>query len=122
LAYVISDSVPGGPLDGYNGLAAETVQVPLLSAAGISSTDVVLFATNAANVAGGGNSLEEFVDPLEGGTAAFTDGTLINLASAPADDAFRGVALAPISVPEPASLAVIGVTLSSLMCRRRRNS
>jgi hypothetical protein len=53
--------------------------------------------------------------------ATFTDGTLINLASAPADDAFRGVALTPISVPEPDSLAVVGVILSGLMCRRRRH-
>lgn len=117
LAYTISD-VPG---DGYNGLAAETVQVPLLSAVGISATDVVLFATNATNVAGGGNSLEKFIDPLEGGTAAFTDGTLINLASAPADDAFRGVALAPISVPEPGSLAFAGIALAGVMRRRRRH-
>ncbi len=53
LAYVISDSVPGGPVDGYNGLAAETVHLPVLSSAGgILSTDVVLFATNTTNVVG----------------------------------------------------------------------
>jgi hypothetical protein len=114
LAYTISD-VPG---DGYNGLAAEVVHLPVL-AGGISSTDVVLFATNATNVAGGGNSLEEFVDPLEGGTPAFTDGTVIDLANAPADDAFRGVALAPISVPEPVSFATASLVVIGLMGRRQ---
>jgi PEP-CTERM motif len=114
LDYIISD-FPG---DGYNGLAAELVHVTALR--GISFDDILLFSTNNTNTAVGGNSLEEFVDPLEGGTAAATDASVIDLADAPANDEFRGVALAPVSVPEPASFAAAGLALFGLLSRRRR--
>jgi hypothetical protein len=118
LAYIISD-VPG---DGYNGLAAELVQVPIIGVrGGLTQDEIVLFSSNNTNTALGGNSLEEFIDPLVGGSAAATDATVIDLADAPANDAFRGVALAPISVPEPASFAAAGLALFGLLGRRRRS-
>jgi len=121
LAYVISDSATGAPT-GYNGLAAELEQVRTISASSDPINDnVVLYATNNLNVPGGGNSLERFIDPLEGGSAGGTDTTLLTLATAPADDAFRGVALAP--VPEPASATLMGAAMVGLLkCRRRRSA
>lgn len=117
LAYTISDA-PVGALDGYNGLAAELVQVPIVGiAGGLYTDDIVLFATNLDTVPGGGNSLERFVDPLEGTSASAADASLITLASAPADDAFRGVALAPI--PEPASVSLMGIAMLGLLKRHR---
>jgi len=120
LAYIISDAAVGA-VDGYNGLAAELVQVPVRGiTSGLFTDDIVLFATNLPSFSGGGsgNSLEEFVDPLENGTASGTDSSLIKLATAPADDAFRGVALAPI--PEPTSAALFAVAAIGLLNRRRR--
>jgi hypothetical protein len=118
LAYVITDSLTGAP-DGYNGLAAELIQVPLIGAAGgLFENEVALFSTNSIDVPGAGNSLERFIDPLEGGSPSSTDATLVTLATAPADYAFRGVALSP--VPEPASGALMATTLIALVTRRSR--
>jgi hypothetical protein len=120
LAYVISDSVTGAP-DGYVGLAAEMTQIPVISSfGGLTEPGIALFATNLTNTPNGGNSLEEFIDPLEGGTAAGTDATMIALANAPADDEFRGVALT--SVPEPGTLGLLGVAGLGLTLRRRGDS
>jgi len=47
------------------------------------------------------------------------DGKFIELADAPADTTFKGVAFAPIPAPEPATLALLGVGLLGFAAVRR---
>jgi PEP-CTERM motif len=105
--YTITDGVATG----YRGLAAQ-----LDPATG----NVILWATTAD-----GTKLEQFADPLEGISNALADASSLTLATAPANDLFRGVALSPAAAvaatPEPASLALVGTGILALAVRRRRN-
>ena len=74
-----------------------------------ASGNVDLFATTAGSSA---NSLIEVVDT---GVNTFSFSTL---ATAPANDVFRGVALVTI-VPEPSAFALTGLGLLALAVRRR---
>ena len=82
--------------------------------------NVILWATTVD-----GTKLEQFADPLEGTTNTAANASELLLATAPTNDLFRGVALAPAATvaatPEPASLAFIGSGILTLAVRRRRN-
>jgi hypothetical protein len=90
------------------------------------SGNVILYGTTDAIAATGStsgvmaNNLEEFIDPISGGSAAGTDATMTVLATAAANTAFRGVALAPAPAPEPATLSLLGMGAMGLMARRRK--
>jgi hypothetical protein len=105
LAYVIDDNATT-PI-GYLGLAGQ-----------LDGSSVVLYATTATSPT---NALEQYTDPLAGGTAAGTDSSLITLATSATDDAFRGVALAPV-VPEPATVGLLCAGTLGLLARRRRGA
>jgi hypothetical protein len=103
-----NSAITGGT--GYVGLAGELVP----AASSPLNDSFVLFATNNA-----GNALEQFTDPLEATTDSAAESSEVVLASAPTNDFFRGVALAP-AVPEPGTLSVLGCGVFGLMVRRRK--
>jgi autotransporter-associated beta strand protein len=88
LQYTIPDAI--NATGGDYGLAAELVTNPSNSAL----DNVDLFTTNDSTTGGDQNYLEQFTDPLEATSDATT--TEVTLARAPANEGFRGVALAPI--------------------------
>jgi hypothetical protein len=106
----ISNGTVGTTADDYRGLT--------LSVAGSS---VNLFATRkGGSGAPGGGELVGLLD-ASGYNGAFT-GTPTVLATAGNQTAFRGVAFAPVAVPEPSTLlSVIGGAGMLAMSRRRRN-
>ncbi len=106
--YTIADSAGSG----YRGVAAT------LDAA---TGNMVIWATTAD-----GTELEQFTDPLSGVTdASAADASALVLATAPTNDLFRGVALAPAAgvaaAPEPASIGLLVVGGMALISRRRAN-
>lgn len=109
--------------------AGSTVGFQSLTGQLDSNGNTVLYAVDNVSTLGEGNStansLVQFTDSLIGSdatAAAATDATEMTLATAGSQTAFRGVALAPISVPEPASLGVIVVGAVGLLARRRRKT
>jgi hypothetical protein len=84
---------------------------------GGGSGDVILYATDASST-----NLQQVTDPI----AATTNpgDTFITLATASANTVFRGVALAPATVPEPSTLALLAAGAFGMfcgICRRRRS-
>jgi hypothetical protein len=94
-AYILRDTTTTY----YRGLAGE-----LDASTGL----VTLFASTSD-----GTRLQQVTDTGAGST--FT-----TLATAPTNDFFRGVALAPAAVPEPASLTLLTLGCVSLVARRRK--
>lgn len=86
-------------------------------AGGVYGNDVKLFMT------GSGNTLWTYTDTaaatstLSGTLSAFT-----SLAVASGSTAFRGVALVPVAVPEPAGVAILGVVVAAGCAVWRRRS
>lgn len=80
----------------------------------VSGTEVTLYTTTGGSTASGGGTLATVTDTS--GYQGTLSGTLTTLATAGANTAFRGVALAPI--PEPGVLAV--AALAGLIALRRR--
>ncbi|HEX8913800.1 MAG TPA: PEP-CTERM sorting domain-containing protein [Humisphaera sp.] len=99
-------SLVGGTWTLNNTVAATSVRGLTAS---VSGTTVSLYATN-------GTLLTSLTDTA--GYNANNNGTLATIATAATNTAFRGVALAP--VPEPGSVAVIGLAAVSLLAGRRR--
>ncbi len=96
----------GGTATGYRGLAGQMD--------GGGSDDVILYTTDASST-----YLQQVTDPI----AALTNpgDTFITLATAPTNEVFRGVALAPAAVPEPSTLALLTVGAVALLgCAHRR--
>jgi hypothetical protein len=91
------------PASSYRGLAGV-----------VDGTSVRLYTTTGASAAVGGGTLATVSDAS--GYQGSLSGTLTTLATAGANTAFRGVALAPI--PEPALLTMVGLTLLALLRRR----
>jgi hypothetical protein len=85
----------------------------------LSGSSVVLYASTYNDSP---SYLEQFTDPLEGGSVSSTDGTEITLATAATDDSFRGVALAPGPVPEPATLGLLAAGALGLFVRPKRKA
>jgi hypothetical protein len=112
-AYVISDGTNVGNGAGYLGIAGQLMIDP-----NPSLDQVLLYATNA-----NGTVLEQFADPLEGVSNAAANASVITLATANgSSQIFRGVALAPIAVPEPTTIALVGLGAVGLMARRRKRA
>jgi hypothetical protein len=85
--------------------------------AGVTDTGsgtVELYGVTA--VSSGQNQLVKVIDTLSGTTAP----SFSVLATAPANYLFRGVAMSPLIVPEPSSLAIIGVGAIGLTWAGRR--
>ena len=99
----------GSAATGYRGLAGQ------MDAAG--SGDVILFTTDASSTV-----LQQVTDPIAATTLpAGEDSSFITLATAPTNEVFRGVALAPIAaVPEPSTLALLAAGACGLLCGIRR--
>lgn len=112
-AYVINDGVTGQE---YLGLAGQ-----LITNANSALDEVVLWATTqgaAGATAESGNSLEQFTDLLVGATVGASNDGEITLATAPTNEAFRGVALVP--VPEPTMVGLLGLAGLGLLARRSK--
>ncbi len=102
LAYTLKDSIIGSADKGYQGLAGEM---------DATTGKITLFATDL-----NATVLQQVTDT--GAGSAFT-----TLATAGADYAFRGVALAPAAtqIPEPGTLALLGIgALLGLVAFARR--
>ena len=126
IAYIADDKSPTGDTNGgiekwtYNGTAwsqayilqdtSTTYYRGLAGELDPTSGQVTLFATTSD-----GTKLQQVTD--SGATASFT-----TLATAPTNEVFRGVALAPSAVPEPSALASLAAGLGLLGFRRRRNA
>ena len=84
---------------------------------------VVLYTTRkGGSGASGGGELASLLDSTGyDGNLSSTTGSFVTLATAPNDEAFRGVALAPTAVPEPSACLLLGVGVIALLaCARRR--
>ena len=95
-AYDILDPGLGLAASGYYGLAGTF---------DVAGSNAVLFATTKD-----GSTLEQITDPLAatGPSVPGNEGYQI-LATAPANYAFKGVALAAAATPEPGTFALLGV-------------
>jgi hypothetical protein len=71
--------------------------------------NVSLYGTTGGGDANGGGSLYAFTDTT--GFNGTVSGSASVLATAGADEAFRGIAFAPVAIPEPSSLTLAGMAL-----------
>jgi hypothetical protein len=92
---------------------AEGVAAPGSSVRGITGlsdgTNVTLFAATGGGGATGGGSLYSFVDTT--GALGVISGPADLIATAASNEAFRGVAFAPVAIPEPSCLLLAGTGL-----------
>jgi hypothetical protein len=99
----------GSAATGYRGLAGQQD--------GAGSGDVILFTTDASSTV-----LQQVTDPISATTLpAGENASFITLATAPTNEVFRGVALAPAAVPEPSTFALLAAGACGLVCCIRRH-
>jgi len=125
--YVADDSATGGlqkwVLSGGSWSLKYTLNAGLTAATGIrglAGVNVAGVATFYATSSSGtnANNLVTISDVVA--NTVLPASTFVTLATAPANTAFRGVELIPISVPEPASLALL--TLAGVITASRRRT
>ena len=114
--YIADDTAGGGEVEKFslvsgtwtaNGVVADTAVRGLTGS--VNGNAVTLYTTTGGSTATGGGSLDTFTD-----TSGFNqtiNGTLVHLASAAANEAFRGVAFAPVAPPIAPSLSVSNVSM-----------
>lgn len=85
--------------------------------ASVTGGVVSLFGSTGGSAATGGGSLYSLTDAT-GYNGAFS-GSVATIATAGTNTAFRGIAYVPAAVPEPASMAVLGLGVLAALRRRR---
>ena len=98
------------------GTGAANVGARQLTVDTTTAGGATIYATTAEG------SANRLISVQDVGSSAADDGTLVTLATAPTGEIFRGVDFAPISVPEPSTLALAGLGLAALWKFRRRKS
>lgn len=130
-AYVADDNATTGGIQKYSFVGGAWIASGLATATGVrgltgtvTANGVQLFGTTGGSSAAGGGTLFGFTDTT--GYNSAISGSATSLATANLSgvgkESFRGVAFVPQAqaVPEPASLAMIGIGLAAI--RRRRAS
>ena len=102
-----------------NGSAAATGVRGLTGRLNVGAAGVSLFATTGASTAAGGGSLYGLVDTS--GYNGALSATTTTLATASGVTAFRGVAYIPQAVPEPGTIAALGLGALALIRKRRKS-
>ncbi|MFI5381474.1 MAG: PEP-CTERM sorting domain-containing protein, partial [Tepidisphaerales bacterium] len=104
LQYILTAGLPTGTAGGLRGLAGDLV-----------NGNVVLFATDAGTTSGPvlDNALWTVTDTGPGSTFS-------KIIDSPENTYFRGVSLAPVALPEPGAMAMLGVIGLGLTLRRRQ--
>ncbi len=128
-AYVADDGATTGGIQKYSFVGSAWVASGTVTASGVrgltgtvTANGVQLFGTTGGNSATGGGTLYGFTDTtgynsaISGSAAALATANL----SGNGKESFRGVAFVPQAVPEPASLAVVGIGLAAIRRRRAR--
>jgi hypothetical protein len=103
LQYIITAGLPAGTAGGLRGLAGDLV-----------NGNVILFATDAGTTSGSvlGNALWTVTDTGAGSTFS-------KIIDSPENTYFRGVSLAPVAVPEPGMMTMLGMFVLALTLRCR---
>jgi hypothetical protein len=134
--YVAEDTLSGGLIQKYCFSSGTWTAEGTVAAAAVrgltgslSGSTVTLFGTTGGMGATGGGSLYNFTDST--GLCGVVSGSASTIATAAANEAFRGVAFAPVApgsppvtpeVPYPALLAVAGLGIGGIVLGLRRRT
>jgi hypothetical protein len=134
--YVAEDTTSGGLIQKF-GLASGTwaAEGTVTAAAvrgltaSVSGSTVTLFGATGGSTASGGGSLYKFTDST--GLAGVVSGSVSTIATAATNEAFRGVAFAPVApgqppvtpeIPYPTILAVAGLGIGGIVLALRQRT